>query len=157
VATLEIREDHVDYFDLRLPVFSVLIDGEVISDRVAPFTAAASSIESRICEECYGASKGELACCSAANIAVRRHNDAVFWFLADDGLVCPPAPNIALNQVWSFRLDDYELLLPGNTSQLPDFTAEEMRLILKRGASIPLASGCSPSPIWPTTLKDGGC
>lgn len=132
MATIEVQENQIEYYGHALRVFSVRLDGQLVSDSFQRFDASTEAIASRICKECYASTGGGIATCGNADIAVRRHEDCIYWFLADHEYVEPLIPNVPLNHVWAFPLEDYELLLNGNASGLPDFNLADIKLILKR-------------------------
>ena len=127
-------------------MFAVRIDGQLVSDSFQLFDASTEIIASHVCEECYAGSGGQIATCGHADIAVRRHEDTIYWFLADYEYVSPLTPNARLNQVWSFLLETYELQLNGDTSRLPDFSMADIQLILNRATIYPAEFGLFTIP-----------
>jgi hypothetical protein len=134
VATIEVHKNEIEYYGRTLRVLAVRIDGQLVSDSFQLFDASTESIASDICEECYAATDGAIATCGHSNIAVRKHEDTIYWFLADHEYVAPLIPNVPLNHVWSFPLKNYELQLNAKTSCLPEFNSVDVQLILNRPA-----------------------
>lgn len=130
VSTFEVRERQVDYYGHTLRVFAVRIDGQLVSDTFGRFDASADSITSEICEECYAATGGQIAICGEDNIAVRRHGDTVYWFLAVRERVVPMLDDVASNHVRSFPRRAYEKELSSDASPLRDFDSRDIHWIL---------------------------
>lgn len=123
--TLYVEPNIIKYFGISLHVIRLLINDKEISDRAAPFTASDTSIHPSICEECFSAAG--LPSCSDPFVFVRKHNEVVYWCLSDEERADPQLPR---NQVWQFSQKDYETVLSGSTSALPDFSSEEIDAIL---------------------------
>ncbi len=132
--TLRIAENTIDYEGIPLSVLAIEINGRRITDRAAPFTAAARVIYSHICLECFASTRGQLRSCSDADLEVRRDREEVYWFLANAN--CNPA-GVAPAQVWSFDRGEYEQQLTGTASQLPPLAADEITELLQRNQPIP--------------------
>lgn len=132
MATIAVQENRIEYYGHTLRALTVLIDGQLVSDSFQVFDASCEAIASRICEECYAATGGAIATCGHEDIAVRRHEDGVYWFLADHEHVVPLIENVALSHVWGFPQEQYEGELGGCADELPDFEAEDVRMLLNR-------------------------
>jgi hypothetical protein len=132
VATIEVRENQIEYHGHTLRVLAVHIDHQLVSDSFALFDASSETVASHICAECYAAAGGELATCGHYDIAVRRREDTIYWFLADHEYVSPLMQDVPLNHVWSFPLENYERQLNANASGLPDFNLADIHLVLRR-------------------------
>lgn len=131
---LEVSAAGLNYAGLVLQVRTVRIDGELISNTFPIVDASSESIPRRICEECYAASNGAIATCGDLDIAVRAHDQTVYWFAADREGASPLTSAAALSHIWSFPIADYETQFGGTASALPGFDPSDIRLILVRGA-----------------------
>lgn len=124
-----VRSQVVEYHQIQLPVLCLELNGQFLSNRAAPFTAAADSIHTQVCEECYAGTCGQSPSCGQADIAVRRHGELIYWYLIDPDI--NPA-NLPPRQIWSFARADYEQQLSGNATSLPPFDSAEIECLLNR-------------------------
>jgi hypothetical protein len=141
--TLSLRPSDIDYHGITLRVVLLEINGQTVFDQAAPFDASTTSIYSTICKECFASTNGGIASCGNPDIAVRRHDDVVSWYIVDPDFV---PPNVAPNQIWSFLRKDYERVLQNNASSLPDFTSEEIQTLLGRNSLFPSEMGLYTIP-----------
>ena len=146
MATLSIQPAPVEHGGQIVPLLSVTIDDQLVSNEFAPFDASAHSIGTSTCLECFVATGGDVAFCgtppegfdSTDVIGVRRRQDKVFWFHQHDEWSCPIVAGAAKHRMWSFDCDDYELALGGNSSELPDFSSIDIQRVI-RFSPIPAA------------------
>jgi hypothetical protein len=146
VDRIDVFENQIEYYGHAMRVLAVQINGQLVSESFQLFDASTETIASQICEECYASSGGEIATCGQSDIAVRKHGNRIYWFLADHEYVTPLITNIPLNHVWAFPLDNYESQLNANTSRLPDFSSTDIRLILSRATIYPPELGLFTIP-----------
>ncbi len=160
MASLEVSEREIEYVGCSLRVFVVRVNGEVLSESFAPFDAASDELNLGICEECYAATRGSIMSCGGPDYAVRRHADTIYWFLTKGGWDpeeddwCNNArdydPTVdrdwkAIN-VLEFTVRDYETQVQGSSAGLPDFSADDLRLLLNRCRLFPWQLGLYTIP-----------
>jgi hypothetical protein len=139
MANLEVMERTIEYSGSLLRVLAVRVDGELLSDSFAPFDAATNELHSRICEVCYGATRGSIVSCGPPDYAVRRRGDTIYWYrrdgywsqdhLNDDETISGDWEAV---DMLNFSVVEYESCLQDSSAGLPDFNLEDVRFLLGR-------------------------